>query len=137
MAKIFDFFKREPIVLTGKTTEEWVKMCKKKFNIDDYKGKYVMHCKTEEEALDFCNYLHSIGKKWCDSKEYTNHTSWDIFTQETCYNFNKGTYGSVGLYLTQNYTILEWEDFMSKEPKEYTAWAIIRLSQRKILKIMI
>lgn len=28
-----------------------------KFNIDDYKGKYVMHCKTEEEAIDFANYL--------------------------------------------------------------------------------
>ena len=26
-----------------------------KFNIDDYKGEYAMHCKTEEEAKDFCN----------------------------------------------------------------------------------
>jgi hypothetical protein len=31
------------------------------FNIDDYKGKYVMHCKTEEEAEVFCRYLVSIG----------------------------------------------------------------------------
>ena len=24
-----------------------------KFNIDDYKGKYAMHCKTKEEAEDY------------------------------------------------------------------------------------
>ena len=35
-----------------------------KFNIDNYKGKYVMHCKTEEEAKIFCKYLHSIGRMW-------------------------------------------------------------------------
>jgi hypothetical protein len=28
------------------------------FNIDDYKGKYVMHCKTKEEARSFCDYFH-------------------------------------------------------------------------------
>lgn len=33
-----------------------------RFNIEDYKGKYVMHCKTEEEAEDFCIYLDSIGR---------------------------------------------------------------------------
>ena len=119
MAKIFDFFKRKPITLTGETTEEWVKMCKKKFNINDYKGKYVMRCKTEEEALDFCNYLHSIGKEWCDSKEYINCTNWETYMQDTCYNFNEGCYGRVIFYLTKNYTILEWEDFMKK--REYYA----------------
>jgi len=31
-----------------------------KFNIDDYKGNYVMHCKSLEEATDFCNYLDNV-----------------------------------------------------------------------------
>ena len=35
-----------------------------RFNIEDYKGNYVMHCKTEEEAEIFCKYLHSIGRTW-------------------------------------------------------------------------
>lgn len=134
MAKIFDFFKRKPITLTGETTEEWVKMCKKKFNIKDYKGKYVMHCKTEEEAKDFCNYLHSIDKKWCDSKEYINHTNWGVYAQETCYNFNSGCFGRINFYLVQNYTILEWEDFMLKEPKEYTACGNYQKFRKENLK---
>lgn len=134
MAKIFDFFKRKPIVLTGETTEEWIKMCKKKFNINDYKGKYVMHCKTEEEAKDFCNYLHSVGKKWSDFKEYIGHTSWGVYARETCYNFNSGCFGRIAFYLAQNYTILEWEDFMLKEPKECTAWGNYQTFTEKDLK---
>ena len=31
-----------------------------KFNIDDYKGKYVMHCKTKEEVESFRKYLSSV-----------------------------------------------------------------------------
>lgn len=45
-----------------------------KFNIDDYKGKYAMHCKTEEEARDFCNYLHSIGRVWNSGGDYLGDT---------------------------------------------------------------
>ena len=35
-----------------------------KFNFDDYKGKYVMHCKTREEARSFCDYFrYKVTKK--------------------------------------------------------------------------
>ena len=89
-----------------------------KFNINDYKGKYVMHCKTEEKAKDFCDYLHSIGKKWCDGLEYSERTNWFQHTAETCYNFNEGSYSRCQYYKENGYTILEWEDFMGK--KEFT-----------------
>ena len=50
-----------------------------KFNIEDYKGKYAMHCKTEEEAKDFCAYLGGIGRKWCDGGSYdrTNYQRYE------------------------------------------------------------
>lgn len=32
------------------------------FNIEDYKGDFVMHCKTEEEAKDFCRYLDALTR---------------------------------------------------------------------------
>ena len=41
-----------------------------KFDINDYKGKYTMHCKTEEEAKDFCEYLHSVGRRWRTDQPY-------------------------------------------------------------------
>lgn len=86
-----------------------------KFNIDDYKGKYVMHCKTKEEAKDFCNYLHSIGKRWCDSTSYLDYTEWNNRKEGTCYNFNVGCCCDLDFYRSKNYTILEWSDFMNKE----------------------
>lgn len=35
-----------------------------KFNIDDYKGKYVMHCKTKEEAEVFYTYQYRNQEKY-------------------------------------------------------------------------
>lgn len=76
-----------------------------KFNIDDYKGKYAMHCKTKEEALDFCTkhapgFLH--GSSCC----------WNYYKEDTVYFFNKGTWDSLKYAKNNNYTILEWSDFM-------------------------
>ena len=86
-----------------------------KFDINNYKGKYAMHCKTEEEARDFCNYLHSIGRKWNGNYNYLNHTYWSTWRENTVYYFNDDMYGEYQYALKDNYTVLEWEDFMNKE----------------------
>ena len=86
-----------------------------RFNIDDYKGKYVMHCKTEEEAKDFCNYLHSIGRCWCNGDSYNEVTEYDVYKENTAYSFNDDHYARINWYRNKNYTILEWSDFMNKE----------------------
>jgi hypothetical protein len=84
-----------------------------KFNIDDYKGKYVMHCKTEEEAKDFCKYLHEHGREWCTGNSYLKDTNWERYKADMVYEFNSGAYSNITLYKNHNYTILEWEDFMN------------------------
>lgn len=85
-----------------------------KFNIDDYKGKYVMHCKTEEEAEIFCKYLHSIGYKWANGDFYLSKNYWNDYKESTCYDFNKGQIGNKEYFEEAiGYTILEMEDFMS------------------------
>lgn len=89
-----------------------------RFNIKDYKGKYVMHCKTEEEAEIFCKYLHSIGCTWSSGYSYLSENYWYIYEELTCYNFNYGTYGDKPYYEEEGYTILEMEDFMDKEEDE-------------------
>lgn len=87
-----------------------------KFSIENYKGKYAMHCKTEEEAKDFLAYLHSIGRKWNGSNEsYLCHTNWDNYKSDTVYFFNNNTYQDIRHARINKYTILEWSDFMNKE----------------------
>lgn len=82
-----------------------------KFNIDNYKGAYVMHCKTEKEAIDFSCYLDSVGRRWCTGATYTQTDSWSYRYENFVYYFNNGTYGDLE-YIPKNYTVLEWSDFM-------------------------
>jgi hypothetical protein len=78
-----------------------------KFDIENYRGKYVMHCKTEEEAKEFFNYMELI----CEPLTYSLHC---------CYGdnvsfFNSGTWCTKEYARRNGYTILEWSDFMNKE----------------------
>lgn len=90
-----------------------------KFNLADYDGNYVMHCKTEEEAKDFCRVLHEAGKVWCNifhertMDTYLDCTRWATYESDTCYNFNLDVFGRKSYYVDNNYTILEWSDFMN------------------------
>lgn len=85
-----------------------------KFNIDNYKGRYAMHCKTYDEAVDFCNYLHSTGRGWISGRSYYEYTNWEKYKTKTIYYFNEGSYCEINL-VNQGYTVLEWGDFMSKK----------------------
>ena len=80
-----------------------------KFNIDDYKGKYVMHCKTEEECLSFCDYLSRARNR----KGHSVCSHIDFFKSKTAYNFNEGLVGDVDFYSSAGYTVLEWSNFMN------------------------
>lgn len=96
----------------------------KKFNLDDYKGKYVMHCKTEEEAKDFCRVLHEAGKTWsgwlCTS--YLDNTRFEQYKDKTCYYFNEGKFADLDYAVNSDpdgpYAVLEWSDFMNKKFKK-------------------
>ena len=88
------------------------------FNLDDYKdNRYAMHCKTEEQAEYFCEFLHNAGRKWCDGKSYLGNTSWYPKYNDSggcCYCFNTNDYGSYKWFQTQGdsyYRILEFENF--------------------------
>ena len=87
----------------------------KKFNFDDYKGGYVMNCKTEEEANDFCNVMSKAGFCWRNNESYAKHTYYCVNKSGTCYVFNKGMYSDIGYCKSSGYTILEWSDFMEKK----------------------
>lgn len=80
------------------------------FNINKYdNGKYAMHVKTKEEYDDFIEYLRDIGR--C---KYGRANIFNVYKQDTCLNFACGTHCDAKWYKDHNFTILEWEDFMSK-----------------------
>lgn len=83
-----------------------------KFNLDNYKGKYAMHCKTAAEAKSFCRYLHEHGKTWRSGDSYISKTNYGKYK---VYDFNCGEYGDIAWFQHNNYTILEWADFMHSE----------------------
>lgn len=85
-----------------------------KFNLNDYRGNYVMHCKTEEEAESFCLFLHQNGRRWCNEDSYLEFNNWDNYERETVYCFNECAYCSIEYARDLNYEILEWSDFMEE-----------------------
>lgn len=89
----------------------------RKFNWDEFKdadNKIAVHCKTEEEAKDFCKKMHEHGMKWCTGKSYMEKTNYEEYKGETCY-YGNGEYSSRDFAEKYNYKILEWSDYMQKE----------------------
>lgn len=90
---------------------------KPRFNIEDYKDKYVMHCDTKEKANAFCKYLYSVGRKWTSDCSYLEKNEWNKYEKDTCYNFNYGTFCDYNSYCI-DYTILEFNNFDWSEEEE-------------------
>ena len=88
----------------------------KKFNWDEFKNKYnkiAVHCKTEEEAVDFCKQMHEHGMKWCNGESYLENTNY-MRNEGTCY-YGSGEYSTRDFAEKYNYKILEWSDYMQKK----------------------
>lgn len=52
----------------------------KKFNWNEFKNtgnRIAVHCKTEEEAVDFCKQMHEHGMKWRDGNSYLELTEYE------------------------------------------------------------
>lgn len=87
------------------------------FDFGAWKGKNVcMHCKTEEEAEDFCNEMDKAGLMWSTGISYLEMNCFNVYNEQTCYYFNRGTYVDIGNSKTREDQILEWSDYRSTEP---------------------
>ena len=89
----------------------------RKFNWDEFKdadNKIAVHCKTEEEAKDFCKQMHEHGMKWCNGESYLKNTNYNVCHEGTCY-YGNGEYSSRDFAEKYNYKILECGDYMQKE----------------------
>lgn len=70
-------------------------------------NKIAVHCKTEEEATDFCNKMDEHGMKWMCGDSYFNNSDW---------NKDYPVYKNYGMHCDMtycnDYKILEWSDYM-------------------------
>lgn len=89
---------------------DWNSFCDKNNNI-------AVHCKTEEEAKDFCKQMDLHGLKWGSGESYLKVNNYRWTQSETCYS-NKGEYDEVKYYEDHYYRILEWSDYMQVSPKD-------------------
>ena len=96
------------------------------FNFENYKGKYVMHCKTEKEAEEFCKLMHDNKMYWASDSRYDKCNYYYLEGDTICYDFNKGNFGSENYYGKHNYIILEWEDFMDFKKDDLKAGYVVQ-----------
>jgi len=75
--------------------------------------KIAVNCETEEEAREFCNWMHDNGLKWTSKDDYRELNLWSNHKQNTCYvqcGPRSGSYSTFDLYESRNYTILKFSD---------------------------
>lgn len=70
----------------------------------------VVHCSTEEQAIDFCKQMHEHGLKWNVWISYLEDTNWEQYKEKTCYT-SYGTYSGMDFCKAHNYIVLEWSDY--------------------------
>lgn len=87
----------------------------KQFDWEKFKnGNIAVHCKTEEEAEDFCNQMHKHGMKWRSGESYSEQMNFDLYFDRMCY-YSDGQFSDLKYAERNRYTILEWSDYMQKE----------------------
>lgn len=87
------------------------------FDFGAWKYKNVcMHCKTEEEAEDFCKVMDAAGLRWSNGESYLGLSNFRNHENHICYFFNNGAYSGYEYAKTKGHTILEWSDYRSTEP---------------------
>ena len=95
---------------------------------EEWKDKYnVMWCEKEEYAKEFCRLMHENGFKWVDGQSYLEETAWDIYKEETVYEFKIGKCCNKDWYDANGYTILNFEDYIVKE----------KMTKQELVKLMV
>ena len=82
------------------------------FNWEEFlsSDNIAVHCKTEEEAIDFCKQMHEHGMMWNSGESYLKNTNWNRYWKKQCYT-GYGTHSNLEYYTKNNCTILEWSDY--------------------------
>ena len=80
-------------------------------------NKIAVHCKTKEEANDFCKQMNHYGLRWSTNSSYLKYNYYEAYGPKTCYS-NQGEYCSLDYFENNNYRIFEWSDYMKIVPRD-------------------
>ena len=82
----------------------------------------VIHCKTEVEAKQLLQLLHTRGKTWRSGISYLETTNWEEYKENTYYNLRAGEYDRKTNYSRRGFTIIPFKklqiEFKLKPTKE-------------------
>ena len=81
-------------------------------------NKIAVWCKTEEEAIDFCQLSYENGYDWYDGKKRSQFTYWEVYKETTCYITDE--YADKIFYVNEGYLILPWSDYMVAPKPTFT-----------------
>lgn len=95
------------IIPQKKSTFNWISFLNKD-------NKIAVHCKTEEEAKDFCEKMDALGLMWSNGASYKGNSRWEDFRREIYYA-NTGGYTFSDFYKEEGYEIFEWGDYMEQD----------------------
>lgn len=84
---------------------------KPEFKIENYRGPYVMHCRTLGEARIFCKFTEKNKYTCLPKGEATSDVAWDRYQEKACFDFNNSRFCSKDFYEKYGYTVLDFEDF--------------------------
>ena len=93
-----------------------------------WKDKEVaMWCTKEEYAEEFCRLMHVQGLRWNTDESYLSKNIWGHYKTETSYSFNTKGYGDKYYYESEDYTILDFEDYIVEE----------KITKQELVELMI
>lgn len=101
---------------------------RKEFDWEEFiNDRILVHCKTEEEAVDFfkkCEKNKEIKRLKMSSKK----TYWECCKERTCYNVSGKVlmYSPKEHYKNYGYKIIEWSDYMNN--KEFSKSSLVELN---------
>ena len=100
--------------LNKRYTPEELGLKKRKavFRLEDYKGKFCMHCNTEAKIKTFLRFLNTKGRRWSSGGSYLDFscTSNYFDNADTCLFFNYGEIDQLA-FVASDCTVLEFDDF--------------------------
>lgn len=73
----------------------------------DKTNRVAVHCRTEEEANKFCQWMHKQCLKWHDGGSYITENEFLTCKDQTCYT-NRGFYADSCFYKREGYKIIEF-----------------------------
>lgn len=80
-------------------------------NNPEYDDNTCMHCETYEQALEFLEYLDSVGLRWYGGDSYGRKTNHEQYGDRTVYFFKEGLYCDTLYAKEHGCKILEFDDF--------------------------